>query len=270
MTSDTCVSACETLTYRHRKRREEERRRFELLRRIEQDVPRWKKVETRVRRRLGFKDDKACRQLGIDGARVDQTYYNSDGAAVSRDAIAFELDSVQAGHVHDDFFFDPFIEFLKKRTSISFSDDAIQLALDEDLSSTWDLYKWLQGLIRTDSGDYEPGYRIETAVSFLEVKDRPTVEAGPSDIDTFVGKMMRGGAQLGLFVASYYKRSVLGVVRDHNKELAKIGKQLRFIRLKWQQIESLQFYLEELHITPDNRVVWREPTKIGTHLDIMS
>ena len=70
-------------------------------------------------------------------------------------------------------------------------------------------------------------HRMDYHVTFLEVKDRPSDEVGPIEIDAFVGKMIRGGADEGVFAATYFKKSVKSVVKDHNVQLAKWGKNLR-------------------------------------------
>jgi hypothetical protein len=77
------------------------------------------------------------------------------------------------------------------------------------------------------NSDEVPIITIQEIVIFLEIKDwQEDQKVNADEIDKFVGKMIRGDATHGIFVAKTFSRSVKQVVRDHNAMLKKMGKSI--------------------------------------------
>ena len=97
------------------RRRDDERRQRE---KSPIEVKQWRKIEAHVRRKLGFKQDKHSRKLGIDGVCEKIAFLGPDGVEVEEDKYWEYGDPAGRIEMHSDLFvdkmvLDPFLNFME-------------------------------------------------------------------------------------------------------------------------------------------------------------
>jgi len=212
------------------RRRDDERRQRE---KSPIEVKQWRKIEAHVRRKLGFKQDKHSRKLGIDGVCEKIAFLGPDGVEVEEDKYWEYGDPAGRIEMHSDFFvdkmvLDPFLNFMESIIGAKINDTNFEFLMNADVNPAYTVFEWI-----VDQHHFQ---KVET-VSFLEVKDwgkRVTI----AEIDTFVGKLVRGGANEGVFVANSYTRTIKKEVHLLNQELKKIGKRLRLMVMRGVDLDS--------------------------------
>ena len=206
------------------RRRDDERRQRE---KSPVEIKQWRKIEAHVRKKLDFKQDKHSRKLGIDGVCEKTAFLGPEGVEVEEDKYweygkSAERIETQIDLHLEKMVLDPFLGLLESIIGDQINDTNSDFLLVANVSPAYVIFEWI-----ADQHNFQ---KVES-VSFLEVKDwgrRVTI----AEIDTFVGKLVRGGANEGVFVANSYTRTLKKEVLLLNQELKKIGKRLRLMVIR--------------------------------------